>query len=136
MLGREAAAAEDAPYALGDMSRRPRNYHVYKLPEPVAADILEELAAPPGPLYFNPRPPGQPEMTLDQFFDVVVELRRGSVARSHVTTGLGCWCAPEVLQPCPQCDEPPAPGCWRCAGRGLVEPFDDGLPCVVIHRFP
>lgn len=52
----------------------------------------------------------------------------------HELDSRECWCLPEVLQPCPECDEPPTPDCWRCAGRGLVEAFDDDEACVIVHR--
>lgn len=47
-----------------------------------------------------------------------------------------CWCNPEVSQVCPECEESEVapPDCWRCAGRGVVEPYDDDLPCIVVHR--
>ena len=55
--------------------------------------------------------------------------------RSHVTDGSDCWCDPEVLQACDDCDLPePQKDCWKCHGRGLVMVFDDELPCVIVHR--
>ena len=56
--------------------------------------------------------------------------------RSHVTYGGDCWCKAEVLQPCPECEDTqadPLDPCWRCNGRGLVEPYADDVPRVIIH---
>lgn len=124
----ERRADAAGAWARGDVLSGPEHYHVYKLPEPPPG-FLEEI----GRLPVAPR-----EIPLDEMFVALAQLRRcGSRSvRSHVLDGLACPCGPEVRQPCPQCDEPPAPDCWRCSGRGLVEPFDDALPCVVIHRFP
>jgi hypothetical protein len=58
--------------------------------------------------------------------------------REHDTDNDACWCGPEVLQPCPEWgrgDSCP-PTCWRCGGRTLVEPYDEDVPNVIIHRGP
>ena len=46
----------------------------------------------------------------------------------------GCWCDPEVLQCCPECDAQPLADCCRCGGSGLVPEFCDELPTVTLHR--
>lgn len=50
----------------------------------------------------------------------------------HEVDSRECWCLPEVLQPCPECDADE--DCWRCAGRGLVEAYDEDRDCVIRHR--
>lgn len=57
----------------------------------------------------------------------------------HVTDSDDCWCGPEVVQPCLECPVGPGnvmpnPDCWRCNGRGLVPPYDDEAPSVIIHN--
>ena len=60
-----------------------------------------------------------------------------------------CWCNPQFRQACPECGEgfagvaevfpvasprvAPIVECWRCDGHGLVEPYDDLEPKIVIH---
>lgn len=43
-----------------------------------------------------------------------------------------CWCEPECLQPCPECDKDP--DCWKCEGTGLVAEFDDTEASIIVHR--
>ena len=40
----------------------------------------------------------------------------------HVLVGDDCWCNPERLQVCPECEEQGknGRGCFRCGGRGVV----------------
>lgn len=61
-----------------------------------------------------------------------------------------CWCNSQFRQACPECEYGeglagvaevfPAQGafpvveCWRCDGHGLVEPFDDLEPTILVHR--
>lgn len=63
----------------------------------------------------------------------------------HDTGNLNCWCVPDVLIPCPECQWPGhigiqyAEGCWRCGPRwrGMLvvqPPFDDDETYVVIHH--
>ncbi len=58
------------------------------------------------------------------------------MALEHETDNEHCWCQPEVLQVCPECDEDhiPTPGCWRCGGRGLVPEYDETQCSVIVHR--
>ena len=60
---------------------------------------------------------------------------------------LDCWCNPQFRQACPECEYGEGlagvaevfPGqalvveCWRCDGLGLVEPYDDLEPKIVVH---
>ena len=58
-------------------------------------------------------------------------------ALKHDTDNDVCWCAPEIKQPCPEHPEPYdmcPPSCFRCAGVGLVEVYDDVTPKIIIHR--
>lgn len=60
----------------------------------------------------------------------------------HDTDSESCWCGPTLEQPCPELEARrndlgavsrcPA-SCWRCGGRSFVEPYDDGVPTVIIH---
>lgn len=53
-----------------------------------------------------------------------------------------CWCQPRVYQVCPACegkDEKAMVECWNCAHEkgampGLVKPYADSLPLLVVHR--
>lgn len=59
-----------------------------------------------------------------------------------------CWCEPEHLQACPECDAGEFEGvaqiiaekdtsrseCWKCGGRGLVEVFVGDGSVIVVHR--
>ncbi len=65
--------------------------------------------------------------------------------REHAANGERCWCAPNVYQVCPECDDDPdevtrtgtviaKKDCWRCGGEGLVNRYDDELPNIVVHR--
>ena len=61
-----------------------------------------------------------------------------------------CWCNPQFRQACPECKRGeglsgvaevfPEQGiyliveCWRCDGFGLVVPYDDLEPKIVIHN--
>jgi hypothetical protein len=63
--------------------------------------------------------------------------------REHDTSeesGRRCWCGPEVLQSCPEWDrslgDSCPSSCWRCGGRTLVDPYDEDLTDVIIHRGP
>lgn len=60
----------------------------------------------------------------------------GRLKSTHLTGKVcDCWCEPEVLQPCPEsldrrdCD----PNCYRCAGRGLVLPYDADMALIWVH---
>ncbi len=62
---------------------------------------------------------------------------KGRRARAHAKNSPTCWCAPELLQYCPETPEGPdvcSPSCWRCGGRGLVEPWSGSRPTIIIHR--
>ena len=46
-----------------------------------------------------------------------------------------CWCKPEVMMNCQECDEDTNPECWACRGSALVE--HDGSPDrrkIIIHK--
>ena len=63
-------------------------------------------------------------------------MEASELERKHVLTGCSCWCDPELLQICPECeDEDNYADCWKCGGRGLVKRYDDAEPCVVAHRY-
>ena len=57
----------------------------------------------------------------------------------HVEGGRDCWCAPDVLAICPDCDGS-VDGCWACTqdttcSAGLVRvPPDHPGDCIVSHR--
>jgi hypothetical protein len=56
----------------------------------------------------------------------------------HQVDNLDCWCEPELFQVCPEWsgvewDHCPS-SCWRCRGKGWVEPYDDMRVTVVVHR--
>lgn len=53
---------------------------------------------------------------------------------AHQTNDRFCWCNPEIVQSCPQCEIYSKADCWRCGGRGVVEPYDDSLDVIVVHR--
>lgn len=58
------------------------------------------------------------------------------MCKLHDTDSPYCWCQPELRQVCPELPESnvcPAT-CWRCHGRGDVEPYDDALETLVVHR--
>ncbi len=64
--------------------------------------------------------------------------------RPHDLDSPTCWCNPEILQICPECEEQPSEAvdddgdnspCWRCGGRGLVEVYDEELSKIIIHRY-
>lgn len=63
-----------------------------------------------------------------------------------------CWCAPRIVQVCPECTtgytahtdsdehflkivsvEPSRADCWRCSGEGIVPKYDDEQSVIVIH---
>lgn len=56
-----------------------------------------------------------------------------------------CWCKPEVMMACPECedrrkdaivrDSDEQIACWRCNGRALVEHSDPDAGKLVIHRY-
>lgn len=52
----------------------------------------------------------------------------------HRTHDDKCWCRPEVLQNCPECEDTPNSNCWQCQGRSLVEAFDHDEPAIIVHR--
>ena len=56
--------------------------------------------------------------------------------REHDTDNETCWCGPDVLQRCPECEDhkDPPPGCWRCGGKGLVPEYDEDRPSVIVHQ--
>jgi hypothetical protein len=63
----------------------------------------------------------------------------GERVMEHVEDGSRCWCQPEVLRVCPECDdaEESPTSCWRCGGRGLIEAqetWDADVPLVIVHR--
>jgi len=47
-----------------------------------------------------------------------------------------CWCDPEVKQVCPESDDNGKceDDCWRCKGSGLVDPYDEELNYLIIHK--
>lgn len=74
-------------------------------------------------------------------------------------TGRNCWCCPDLLQTCPDCDvrltdetrdetaDNPLelsifkearllarPHCQRCCGTGMVKAFDPKKPLIILHR--
>lgn len=63
---------------------------------------------------------------------------RRSVTLQHETDRIDCWCQPRVTQLCPEpgCFEDTGtedPDCWRCGGEGVVEPYDDDKPRLIVH---
>ena len=55
----------------------------------------------------------------------------------HITKKHGdCWCNPEVKQVCSESDEEGncESGCFKCGGSGTVEPYDEDLNYLVIHK--
>lgn len=55
--------------------------------------------------------------------------------RAHVVDDTPCWCQPEFVRVCPECegnetDEP----CWRCEGRGALPVPTIEEADVVIHH--
>lgn len=50
-------------------------------------------------------------------------------------TGM-CWCAPRVVQVCPESDDKGncPETCWKCDGTGWVEPYDDALNLCILHN--
>lgn len=59
-----------------------------------------------------------------------------SEKREHRLT-TDCWCRPELVSLCPQCEDvtAPLPTCWRCKGRGLVPTAPGDEPALVIHNY-
>ena len=53
---------------------------------------------------------------------------------NHVVDGGPCWCNPDIVQPCPECEEPPKPDCWRCSGNGQVDVYTDDFGVIVSHH--
>ena len=66
--------------------------------------------------------------------------------KEHLTNA-NCWCKPLVRQACPECEhgeglegveaviqKARAVECWRCDDHGLVEPYDDDMPNIIVHR--
>lgn len=51
-----------------------------------------------------------------------------------------CFCCPETKQLCPESQENDRgdpvcpPGCYRCGGSALVDPFDEEQVILIIHR--
>jgi hypothetical protein len=59
------------------------------------------------------------------------------VPREHVTEGYDCWCKPEVLAVCPECEGSEA-GCWKCV-RGFLQckdpaSYDGPHRLLIIHH--
>lgn len=54
--------------------------------------------------------------------------------RAHVTTGYDCWCRPEFLLPCDECET----GCWRCVDGTVpltrAEADASAHPVIVVHH--
>lgn len=44
-----------------------------------------------------------------------------------------CWCGPEILQPCPECDK--EDDCFMCGGRGLIPAYTPDMGKVVVHKY-
>lgn len=41
--------------------------------------------------------------------------------REHTQDGLACWCGPQYVVSCDECDPAdPTLGCWKCGGRGVL----------------
>lgn len=81
---------------------------------------------------------------------------RSIVSWEEHDSGDDCWCAPELYQACPECVEEFAsvavsaaksraeaisvivpnadPSCWRCCGRGYVDPYDHDAARLIVHR--
>lgn len=69
------------------------------------------------------------------------------VGREHITTGLGCWCLPDIYRLCQQCDGSDD-GCWHCLSqpdkprKGLILvtfPYIHDMndePFVILHSDP
>ncbi|KKL54385.1 hypothetical protein LCGC14_2265900 [marine sediment metagenome] len=66
--------------------------------------------------------------------------------REHLSGVKVCWCNPQLAQACPDCENgeglqavaavivmAPFVDCWRCNGHGLVEPYDDSEPKILVH---
>lgn len=52
---------------------------------------------------------------------------------THYFDGPPCWCDPEIVVLCQQCNGSDE-GCWNC-DRGLTPMiFDDGEPMLIIHK--
>lgn len=47
-----------------------------------------------------------------------------------------CWCHPELKQVCPESDDVGKckAECFRCGGNGLVDPYDEELNYLIIHK--
>lgn len=55
----------------------------------------------------------------------------------HWTAAHGvCWCMPAVKQVCPEADDLGncRPGCWKCDGEHLVEPWNEENTFLIIHN--
>ena len=66
--------------------------------------------------------------------------------REHVGGVNICWCKPQLCQACPECENGEGlegvgavlqrasfVDCWRCDGHGLVEPYDELEPKILVH---
>ena len=73
--------------------------------------------------------------------------RKGGTSDHRTDSSEQCWCVPELRQVCPEereptyCSDPKFADngkcnkdCWRCKGTGLVEPYDDTLKVLIIHK--
>lgn len=59
------------------------------------------------------------------------------MSRPHEEDNEHCWCGPDLFQVCPECEREVAnegPPCWRCNRKGLVEPYDEDFPMVIVHK--
>lgn len=47
-----------------------------------------------------------------------------------------CWCKPELKQVCSESNEHGRckANCWSCGGSGLVDPYDNDLNVLIIHK--
>ena len=67
-------------------------------------------------------------------------------AHDSGTRAAKCWCKPVLRQACPECKNGEELAgveavirvahpikCWRCDNHGLVEPYDDGVPTIILH---
>ena len=62
--------------------------------------------------------------------------------KPHDTNSADCWCGPDVLQICRECDGngwtlafgDDGIECWKCEGRGLEPVYDYSLPAVIVHQ--
>lgn len=65
------------------------------------------------------------------------------MGRAHDTDSLDCWCKPQLLLPCDECQPPfkekSDGGCWKCGGKRLIEcsrfeAEESPFPVLIIHR--